>query len=36
VAFAPRLPGSARIHRAMIAAIFRHRHRRLEKFFHAR
>ncbi|HWG09107.1 MAG TPA: hypothetical protein VN672_08875 [Solirubrobacteraceae bacterium] len=33
VAFVPRLPGIAAVHRAVIAAIFRHRHRRLERFF---
>jgi ligand-binding SRPBCC domain-containing protein len=33
VRFVPRLPGSARVHRAVIAAIFRHRHRRLRRFF---
>jgi ligand-binding SRPBCC domain-containing protein len=33
VAFAPRMAGTARIHRAVITAIFRHRHRRLKQFF---
>ena len=33
VAFEPRLPGTARAHRAVIARIFRHRHRRLGRFF---
>jgi ligand-binding SRPBCC domain-containing protein len=33
VSFVPRLPRAARAHRAVIAAIFRHRHRRLERFF---
>jgi ligand-binding SRPBCC domain-containing protein len=33
VAFTPRWPGTARIHRAVITAIFRHRHRRLRRFF---
>jgi ligand-binding SRPBCC domain-containing protein len=36
VAFAPRIAGTARIHRAVITAIFRHRHRRLEQFFRDR
>ena len=36
VAFAPRLPGTAAAHRAVVAAIFRHRHRRLERVFGAR
>jgi ligand-binding SRPBCC domain-containing protein len=35
VRFAPRLAATARLHRAVIAAIFRHRHRRLESFFGA-
>jgi hypothetical protein len=35
LAFEPRLPGSARLHRAVIAAIFRHRHRRLRRHFQA-
>jgi ligand-binding SRPBCC domain-containing protein len=33
VSFEPRLPGTARLHRAVVAAIFRHRHRRLRRFF---
>lgn len=33
VAFTPRVRASARLHRAVIAAIFRHRHRRLQAFF---
>ena len=33
VSFVPRLPGTARLHRPVIAAIFRHRHQRLERFF---
>jgi ligand-binding SRPBCC domain-containing protein len=36
VAFVPRLRQTARAHRAVIAAIFRHRHRRLERAFGAR
>ena len=36
VAFVPRLPGTARGHRAIVAAIFRHRHRQLERFFGSR
>jgi ligand-binding SRPBCC domain-containing protein len=36
VAFVPRLPRTAPTHRAVIAAIFRHRHRRLERVFGAR
>jgi hypothetical protein len=35
VAFTARLRATARIHRAVIAAIFRHRHRRLQRFFEA-
>jgi ligand-binding SRPBCC domain-containing protein len=35
VAFEPRLPGTGRAHRAVIAAIFRHRHRRLRDVFGA-
>jgi ligand-binding SRPBCC domain-containing protein len=35
VAFVPRLPATAAAHRAVIAAIFRHRHRRLEGVFGA-
>jgi hypothetical protein len=31
VRFAPRLPGTGRAHRAVIRAIFRHRHRRLRR-----
>jgi ligand-binding SRPBCC domain-containing protein len=34
VDFLPRLPGTARAHAAVIRAIFRHRHRRLERAFH--
>jgi ligand-binding SRPBCC domain-containing protein len=33
VAFTPRLSATAGLHRAVIAAIFRHRHRRLRTFF---
>jgi ligand-binding SRPBCC domain-containing protein len=33
VAFVPRLPGTAHVHRAVVAVIFRHRHRRLRQFF---
>jgi hypothetical protein len=29
--FVPRLPGTIRVHRAIVAAIFRHRHRRLRR-----
>ena len=36
VSFVPRLPATARAHRAVVAVIFRHRHRRLERFFGAR
>ncbi len=36
VSFVPRIPATARAHRAVIAAIFRHRHRRLERFLGAR
>lgn len=36
VAFVPRMPRTAPTHRAAIAAIFRHRHRRLERVFGAR
>src|SRR5205085_414416 len=35
VAFVPRIAGIARLHRAVIAAIFRHRHRRLRRHFGA-
>ena len=35
VAFEPRLRFAARPHRAVVEAIFRHRHRRLRKFFGA-
>jgi ligand-binding SRPBCC domain-containing protein len=35
VAFQPRLRVAARLHRALIAAIFRHRHRRLRAHFGA-
>jgi hypothetical protein len=35
VCFVPRLPATARAHRGMVAAIFRHRHRRLQRFFGA-
>jgi hypothetical protein len=33
VRFEPRLPGTAPVHRAVVGAIFRHRHRRLRRFF---
>jgi len=33
VAFVPRLPRTSPAHRVVIAAVFRHRHRRLERFF---
>jgi ligand-binding SRPBCC domain-containing protein len=33
VSFEPRVPGTARLHRAVVRAIFRHRHRRLRRFF---
>ena len=36
VTFAPRIAGTARIHRAVINAVFRHRHRRLAQFFRDR
>jgi ligand-binding SRPBCC domain-containing protein len=35
VAFTPRLRATSRLHRAVIAAIFRHRHRRLRAYFGA-
>jgi ligand-binding SRPBCC domain-containing protein len=35
VCFAPRLPAAAALQKALIAAIFRHRHRRLQAFFGA-
>jgi ligand-binding SRPBCC domain-containing protein len=35
VAFTPRLRAASRLHRAVIAAIFRHRHRRLCAYFGA-
>ena len=36
VSFVPRIRWTASIHRAVIAAIFRHRHRRLRAYFGAR
>lgn len=36
VAFVPRLPLTARAHRTLVSAIFRHRHRRLRDFFSGR
>jgi ligand-binding SRPBCC domain-containing protein len=33
VRFEPRVPGTARLHRTVVAAIFRHRHRRLRRCF---
>jgi len=36
VDFVPRLPRAGPVHRAVIAAVFRHRHRRLERAFGAR
>jgi hypothetical protein len=36
VRFEPRLPGTTRLHRAVVVATFRHRHRRLRSFFAAR
>ena len=35
VRFEPRVTGTARLHRAVIAALFRHRHRRLARHFSA-
>jgi ligand-binding SRPBCC domain-containing protein len=31
VSFVPRLPGTVRVHRTVVTAIFRHRHRRLRR-----
>ena len=36
VRFEPRVPGTGRLHRAAVTAIFRHRHRRLRAFFGGR
>ena len=33
VVFVPRLPGTTRVHRVIVEAVFRHRHRRLRERF---